>query len=87
MQAAADEGIPVVGYDRLIDAETWAYIERVNAFYPADAIDRPLERQREINDALCRAFHAGYPGGVTTEDFAIPASGRSIQARRYALRG
>ena len=48
-------------YKKLIDAETLAFIERTNAYYPPDTIDYPIERQREIYDRLCREFFAGYP--------------------------
>ncbi len=30
-------------YKKLIDAETWAFIERTNAFYPSDAVDQTIE--------------------------------------------
>lgn len=53
-------------YSRLIDAETWAFIERSNSFYPPDTVDYTIARQREIYDRLCRAFHAGIPDGVTS---------------------
>lgn len=53
-------------YTELLDAETWAFIDRTNSFYPVDAVDRPISEQREFYDEMCRAFHAGMPEGVTS---------------------
>lgn len=70
-------------YTELIDAETWAFIERTNAFYPPDTIDYTLDQQREIYDRMCREFHAGYPDGLTAETTAIAAPANSIPIRIY----
>ena len=48
-----------VDYKSIIDAETWAFIERTNAYYPPDTIDYTIDRQREIYDLMCREFFAG----------------------------
>lgn len=70
-------------YARLIDAETWAFIECSASFYPPDAIESTPKRQREIYDRMCRAFHAGYPDGVSAETTAIDAQDRRIPIRIY----
>src|SRR5262245_3256007 len=70
-------------YKKLIDAETWAYIERVNANYPPDSIDYSIERQRETYNQLCREFFAGYPHGVTAVNFAIGTPDHAIPIRIY----
>ena len=70
-------------YAKLIDAETWAFIERTNSYYPPDTIDYTIEQQRAIYDRLCREFHAGHPEGVTTSDSTISAPGRAIPIRIY----
>jgi acetyl esterase len=70
-------------YRKLIDAETWAFIERTSAWYPPETVDYTIERQREIYDRMCREFFSGYPEGVTAETMAIEASGRSIPVRLY----
>ena len=57
-------------YAKLIDAETWAYIERVNSFYPPDTVDYTIDQQRAVYGRMCRAFHAGYPDGVSA---SVPA--------------
>ncbi len=70
-------------YTKLIDAETWAFIERTNSYYPPDTIDRTIDEQRAIYDRMCREFHAGYPEGIRAEDSAISAPGRAIPVRIY----
>ena len=70
-------------YDQLLDAETKAFIERTNSFYPPDTIDYTIAQQREIYDRMCREFHAGHPAGLTAETTAIEAPGRAIPIRIY----
>jgi acetyl esterase len=70
-------------YTRLIDAETWAFIERTNSYYPPDTVDYTLAEQRQIYDRMCREFHAGHPEGVTAEDSAILTPERAIPIRIY----
>ncbi len=70
-------------YATLIDAETWAFIERTNSFYPPDTIDYTVEQQRAIYDRMCREFFAGYPDGVTASDGAIATPTHSIRIRVY----
>lgn len=72
-------------YSKLIDAETWAFIERTNAYYPPDTIDYTIAQQREIYDRMCREFFAGYPDGVSAETTAIAAPGREVPIRIYRL--
>ena len=70
-------------YKTLIDAETWAFIERTNSYYPPDTIDYTITQQREIYDRMCREFFAGYPEGVTVETSAIATPTRDIPLRIY----
>ncbi|MEI9422401.1 alpha/beta hydrolase [Mesorhizobium sp. Cs1299R1N1] len=70
-------------YAKLIDAETWAFIERTNSYYPPDTIDYTIARQREIYDRMCREFFAGYPQGVTAETTAIATPASNIPIRIY----
>ncbi|MFZ1681989.1 MAG: alpha/beta hydrolase, partial [Rhizobiaceae bacterium] len=74
-------------YKQLIDAETWAFIERTNSWYPPDTVDYTIGQQREIYDAMCREFFAGYPEGVTARDEPIVVADRAIPARRYSPGG
>lgn len=58
-------------YQSLIDAETWAFIRASEAAYPADTASLTIADQRRIYDGMCRAFHRGYPAGVTARDEPI----------------
>ncbi len=58
-------------YDQLIDTETRAFIRATAACYPDDTATRSIGDQRAIYDAMCRAFHRGYPPGVTAHDEMI----------------
>ena len=73
-------------YSTLIDAETWAFIERTNSFYPSDAVDLSVEQQREVYNTMCRAFFAGYPESVASADRFIDARDRKIPIRIYEKR-
>lgn len=70
-------------HSKLIDAETWAFIERTNSFYPADAVEQSVGEQRQTYDSMCRAFHAGHPQGVTATDTAIGTPTHRIPIRIY----
>lgn len=78
-----DEAASPVDYARLIDAETWAFIRDSESWYPPDTATAPVERQREIYDRMCRAFHRGYPPGVTARD--APVAG--VPCRHYRKAG
>ena len=73
-------------YKKLIDAETWAFIERTNSWYPPETTDYSITRQREIYDRMCREFFAGYPDCVAAETTAIDAPQRPIPVRIYRSR-
>ena len=73
-------------YAKLIDAETWAFIEKTNSYYPPDTIDYTIEQQRVVYDRMCREFFAGYPEGVTVETTAIETPDRAIPIRIYRHR-
>lgn len=66
-------------YRTLIDAPMWEFIRRTYDFYPEDTASRSIVEQRAIYDGMCRAFHAGYPAGVTARDEAIAG----VPCRRY----
>lgn len=70
-------------YARLIDAETWAFIDKTNSYYPPDTADRPIAEQRRIYDRMCQEFFTGYPEGVAAETGAIEAGDRTIPIRLY----
>ncbi len=70
-------------YADRIDAETWRFIDRSNAFYPPEAAGWSLQKNREAYDAMCRAFDAGIPLGVSTDDFSTEGQGGPLPMRRY----
>lgn len=67
-------------YDALIDAETWAFIQKTNESYPEDAVGLTIEGQRAVYDTMCRAFHQGYPDGVSAQD----ADANGVPVRIYS---
>ena len=64
-----DQSLP--DYQRLIDAPTWAFIERTNACYPGNTATLNIVEQRAIYDQMCLVFFRGYPVGVTARDEVI----------------
>lgn len=70
-------------YKTLIDAETRAFIEKTNSYYPPDTIDYTIAQQRAIYDRMCREFFAGYPREVTAETTAIATPTNSVPIRIY----
>lgn len=74
---------PPPDYRQLIDAETRAFIDGTAAWYPPDAVALTVADQRRVYDAMCRAFHRGYPPGVSAED--RPFGG--VPCRLYAVAG
>ncbi|MEI5681122.1 MULTISPECIES: alpha/beta hydrolase [unclassified Mesorhizobium] len=74
-------------YAKLIDSETWAFIERTNSYYPPDTIDYTIEQQRAIYDRMCREFFAGYPEGIKAENHSVAAPLHEIPVRIYRASG
>jgi acetyl esterase len=67
----------------LIDAPTWAFIDRTAAWYPPDAVGLSIADQRRVYDAMCREFFRGYPPGVAVSD--EPVAG--VPCRHYRPEG
>ena len=74
-------------YGRLLDPVLWAYIDRVNDWYPPEIAELPIDRQREVYDAMCRAFHQNCPPGISINDGLIVAGDHGIPVRRYQPAG
>ena len=70
-------------YDTLLDEETWAFIDKSVSFYPETATSLDHRGQRGVYDALCRAFDAGRPSGVSVRDYSIPGPATPIPVREY----
>ncbi len=66
-------------YQRLIDAETWAFIRQTEAAYPPDTAALSIADQRHIYDTMCQGFHNGHPPGVTAQDEDVAG----VRCRRY----
>ncbi len=64
MQAVAT----ITDYSTLLDDEIRAFAAETATWYPPDTAEMPVERQRAVYDAMCRAFFSGYPPGVRTQD-------------------
>ncbi|MDH7788629.1 acetyl esterase [Ochrobactrum sp. 19YEA23] len=71
----------MTGYKDRIDADTWTFINRSEAFSPQGTVT--IERQRHCYDEMCRSFFAGYPDGISSSAEIIEASARKIPARIY----
>lgn len=79
-----DEGeLEMTDYEKLIDTETWAFIDRTNSFYPPETIDYTIDQQRAVYNRMCREFFTGYPEGVSAETKSITLRDRKIPIRRY----
>lgn len=66
-------------YERLIDAETWAFIRKTGESYPDDAVELSISEQREVYDAMCLDFHVARPRMVQTKDL----SADGVPVRHY----
>ena len=66
-----------------IDEETWAFIDRTNAFYPPDTVDVSISRQRAVYDEMCAAFRQPRPPGILVQDDKIKGGSGDIPIRRY----
>ena len=70
-------------YQKLIDAETWAFIEKTNACYPEDTATFGVEDQRRIYNDMCTEFRVPYPVGVT----ALDRDYGGVPCRQYTIGG
>ncbi len=57
-----------------------AFLERCDAFYPADAVNATIAEQRAFYDALCAQFAPPLPDGLSKEDGLVDDR---IPIRRY----
>jgi acetyl esterase len=70
-------------YNALLDEEVWTFIDRTNACYPEDTVKLSIEEQRQIYDAMCIEFFAGYPSGIDSKDLLIKTKDGEIAIRQY----
>ncbi len=64
-------GGTVTDYDKLIDAETWAFIRATAELYPDDAVALDIAGQRRVYDQMAAAFRRPRPEGLRVEDRAF----------------
>ena len=57
-------------YEKLIDEETWEFIQKTGELYPDDAVEMSIEEQRRIYDDMAREFRAPRPDIVAVEELA-----------------
>lgn len=59
------------------------FLEQVEAAYPAGPGPLSVAEQRARYEAVCRAFDAGRPEGLSVEEIAAPAGGHAVPLRLY----
>ncbi len=67
-------------YTQIIDAQTWGFIRDVEHWYPPETMSLNVAGQRDVYNKMCRAFYAGRPDGVQTQDRL--ANGVSVRCYR-----
>ncbi|TPO04972.1 alpha/beta hydrolase, partial [Mesorhizobium sp. CU2] len=70
--------------DRL-DPELWAYIDKVNSWYPPEIVAAPIAEQRAVYNRMCAAFHHGRPAGVSAGDGLVVTQAHAIPVRHYRM--
>ncbi|MEZ5872173.1 MAG: alpha/beta hydrolase [Nitratireductor sp.] len=73
-------------YDKLLDAEMKAFVERTNSYYPPETVTFTIDQQRAVYDRMCGEFHAGRPGNVTISDGSVPGK-HEVPVRIYDKSG
>ena len=67
----------------MLDQEIQNFIEKTDAFYPADAVTFSISEQRRWYNALCREFAIPRPENVTAHDEILALPGRQVGLRHY----
>src|SRR5690606_39239078 len=65
------------------EPEILAFVAAVDRFYAADSVTATIAEQRQRYDALCRAFSAPLPAGLSAADESAPHPEGAIPLRRY----
>ena len=79
---------PPEHYRAVLDPRLLAYIDAVNAWYPPEILGAPITQQRDVYNAMCRAFARSRPQGVGAVDGKLAgADGRQIPIRTYRRDG
>ena len=67
----------------ITDPEILAFIDKVNGFYPQDAVDHPVSEQRMWYDRMAAHFRQPRPATVAAENSALQTTQGLIPIRRY----
>ncbi len=75
---------PEIDYSQMIDDETWAFINKSMAIYPPESVTWRIDKNRQVYDEMCRAFHFERPEGVSTCDQTVGPVPVRIYEHGYA---
>ena len=79
--------MPVAGkYLKMMSEQTRAFVARTEQFAPEGDPPHTLDQQRASYNELCKAFHAGYPSGISAENHEI-GNAHSLKVRVYRKDG
>jgi len=74
-------------YMKLIDTDTWGFIDQTNAAFPDSTTELSLQEQRASYDHMCQSFHAGCPDNVSRYDSQVTDTGHHNVSTRHYERG
>jgi len=63
------------------------FIERSDEVFPPSYLDAPLDEQRAMYNALCKAFETPRPAGLSVEDDAVTVGDHQVPIRIYRPEG
>ena len=72
-------------YDHLLDEELWSFIHKSESYFPADAAQYSIERQRQWYAHMCQGFQTNQSASVTRLNYPIGA--RQVPVRQYLPTG
>ncbi len=69
-----------------LDIQMQAFVQKSLDCYPENSVSASVAEQRDYYDALCIAFKAPYPAGITvTDGFIQGKDGYNVPIRRYQV--
>ena len=70
-------------YEHLLDKEIWAFINKTNSFFPADAALLSIDQQRGLYNEMCNAFKQPPDQAIQSTDYRL--SDRDVPVREYRI--
>jgi acetyl esterase len=70
-----------------LDEGMYEFYRKLTLASPPEAVNWPLERQRQSWKEVCRAFASAKPRGLRTEDLAVPRDSGTVGVRIYRPAG